>query len=319
MNNTLLEEIAPRTEPLNSISRSVLRTLLYFDIFHHPLTAEEVHRYLNRTLSGFSDTELALINLCSSGYVRNTGKYFFVGNDIGVIQRREKGEEKSEKVMQIAKRFSNLIAHFPFVEGICLSGSLAKGYMDNKTDIDYFIITKPNRLWLCRTFLIIFKKIFLLNSKKYFCLNYFIDTCNLEIPDKNIFTATEIIFIIPTYNEKLYTDFINANSWVNRYYPNFQKSLSGKIFEKKSLPMKSFLENLFSKKLGEKLDLLCFKITLKYWKKKFKNFDEGQFDLNLRSRKNVSKHHPNGFQEKILDRLKEKIIAFEKEFDLILN
>ncbi|MEZ5195381.1 MAG: hypothetical protein R2764_02960 [Bacteroidales bacterium] len=83
-----------------------------------------------------------------------------------------------------AKRFSTFISNFPYVRGISLSGSLSKGYIGDDPDIDYFIITKENRLWLSCTMLIAFKKIFLFNSCKYFCVNYFIDTNNLEIEEK---------------------------------------------------------------------------------------------------------------------------------------
>src|SRR4029453_8923510 len=97
-----------------------------------------------------------------------------------------------------------LIASFPYVRCVCISGSLSKKYFDDTTDIDFFVITKPGRLWVCRTFLILFKKLFLLNSKKYFCINYFIDSDNLEIPDQNIFTATELTTLIPMHDYELY-------------------------------------------------------------------------------------------------------------------
>ena len=85
---------------------------------------------------------------------------------------------------------------FPFVRGVFLSGSISKGFMSESDDIDYFIITAPGRLWLTRTLLILFKKIFLFNSFRNFCLNYFIDSENLYIPEHNRYTATEIVFLI---------------------------------------------------------------------------------------------------------------------------
>ena len=80
-----------------------------------------------------------------------------------------------------------------------ISGSLSKGYYDDDGDIDFFIITSPKRLWIARTFLILYKKIFLLNSRKYFCVNYFISSNALEIEEKNIFTATELTTLLPMF------------------------------------------------------------------------------------------------------------------------
>ena len=69
---------------------------------------------------------------------------------------------------------------------------------------------------------------------------------------------------------------------------------------------------------GEKLDAWFFRITLKYWKKKFSHFDETTFDFRLRSKKNVSKHHPLGFQEKVLNNYAENILSFSRANHLSL-
>jgi len=75
---------------------------------------------------------------------------------------------------------------------------------------------------VCRAFLTLYKKLVLGNSHRNFCLNYFIDSNNLEIPDKNIFTATEVAFLIPMYNYTLYENFICMNNWFRREFPNFK-------------------------------------------------------------------------------------------------
>jgi hypothetical protein len=210
-----------------------------------------------------------------------------------------------------ARFYSRLISYFPFVEGVFISGSLAKGVVDKKGDIDYFIITRPGRLWLCRTSLIVFKKLFLFNSKKYFCVNYFIDSNNLQIPDKNIFTATELIFAKPMYSPQLCTSFFESNSWQYNFYPNKPLIDVSHAHKKNNTILKRFVEWIFKDSLGEKLDTWCFKYTLNHWKNKFDNFDKEAFDLNFRSRKNVSKHHPSGFQHKVLKLHQQKIDEFQ--------
>ena len=101
--------------------------------------------------------------------------------------------------MHKALRNARLIFHFPFTRAIMISGSLSKNYADEASDVDYFIIVKPGRLWIARTLLIIYKRIFLMNSKKYFCVNYFIDEDHLEIEEKNLFTAVELTTLIPIH------------------------------------------------------------------------------------------------------------------------
>ena len=229
------------------------------------------------------------------------------------------GEKRAAPARRKAIKYSAWIASFPFVRGVCISGSLSKGTMDAAADIDYFIITHPGRLWLSRTLLVLFKKIFLLNSRKYFCINYFITTDNLQIPDQNIFTATESATLIPTYNHSLYGQFHRSNEWVRNYYPQFRMRTEEWCVTEKWKPVKRFSEAIFGGVIGEKLDAFCFRLTLRYWKRKFSDFDETTFDHRLRSRNNVSKHHPQGFQEKVLKAYESQIRKFEDEHSLSLG
>ena len=92
------------------------------------------------------------------------------------------------------------IKRFPFVRAVFLSGELSKNISSDDGDIDFMIVTEKNRLWICRTLLTFFKKIFLFNQKKYLCINYFVDEEHLHLPKKNIFTATEIAHVKPLFN-----------------------------------------------------------------------------------------------------------------------
>lgn len=312
-----MEVLEPNTIPVDTAltekQSAIIKTLLYFSVFRYPLTIKEIHENCQCQKITLSETEAALNKLVQAGYIWKTEQFYSVNDDISVVDRRKKGNKLAEKYLLKAKRYTKLISCFPFVEAVFLSGSLAKGYVDEEGDIDYFIITKPGRLWLCRTLLVTFKKVFLFNSHKYFCVNYFIDSNNLEVPDKNIFTATELVFARPMYNKNLCSDFFEANQWKDNFYPNKPIANLSIVPPAGKNLLKKINERLFKGFLGEKLDQWCFKFTLAHWKKKFSDFDESTFDLNVRSRKNVSKHHPNGFQQKVLKAHEESIKAFNKK------
>ncbi len=114
-----------------------------------------------------------------------------------------------------------LISRFPFVRAVLASGSLSKGYMDEKSDIDFFIITAPHRLWIARTLLVLYKRLFLGGSHKHFCVNYFVDEDHLEIEEKNLFTATELATVLPLYGAEQYKSLIKTNGWVRDFFPNY--------------------------------------------------------------------------------------------------
>jgi hypothetical protein len=227
-----------------------------------------------------------------------------------LVERRLTGERHAEKSLRTAVRYSRRIAAFPFVRAVALSGSISKKYMDDSSDIDYFILTAPGRMWVTRTLLVLYKKVFLLNDRKNFCVNYFLSEDALEVPDKNIFTATEVSFLIPTYNYGLYSEFMHANSWAKDFLPNFPLRQKEFMIVERKFFIKPLLENILSGSFGEMLDSMFFRITLRFWKKKFSHFDASTFDFRLRSRKNVSKHHPRGFQEKVLKKYAEGLSEF---------
>jgi hypothetical protein len=75
---------------------------------------------------------------------------------------------------------------------------LSKNFADERADIDYFVVTKANRLWIARTLMHLFKKLtFLVGKQHYFCMNYFVDEEALTIQEKNLFTAVEVATLIP--------------------------------------------------------------------------------------------------------------------------
>lgn len=114
-----------------------------------------------------------------------------------IIRVRHEREQKARLMLSAAATMGALLRRFPFVQAAFLSGALSKGVATKGADVDLFIITSEQRLWISRTFLTAFKKFFLLNSKKFFCLNYFITEEHLEIPEKNIYSATELLTLRP--------------------------------------------------------------------------------------------------------------------------
>jgi hypothetical protein len=195
---------------MTQVQKAILRTLLYFDLFSHPLNKQELFRMIS-VKTDWDEFEQSLSGLLELNLAGTEAGYFFIINGGSSIHERIKKLIRANRYHRISRFISGLIWLHPFVKAVLVSGSLSKSAFSKKDDIDFFVITEPGRLWLSRTALMLFKKIFLLNSKKYFCLNYFIDAESLEIPDKNIFTATEIAFLIPLRNAELCGKFLSAN------------------------------------------------------------------------------------------------------------
>ena len=79
------------------------------------------------------------------------------------------------------------------------------------------------------------------------------------------------------------------------------------------------MESLLNNRLGDSLDRFFMKNTLRFWKKKFSHFEDEDFNVALKTRTYVSKHHPRNFQRKVMDALAEKTAAFERQHNVSLS
>lgn len=290
--------------------KSILRTLLYFDIFSYPLTKKEIEQF--SPLATNSRNAGTLDKLVAMQLVYEHNEFYMVQNQLPLASRRIAGNSLARKKLKTAQRYSRLIARIPFVRGIMLSGSISKGYMDSKSDIDYFIITEVNRLWIVRTMLAFIRRIFLFNSHKNLCTNYFVDLQNLEIVEKNAFTAIEFSTLVPMYGKPALDQLMQANLWARDFLPN---SPSAELStQEDNYLLKPFLEKILPHSYLDRFNLWLLNKTIQFWRKKYGTLlSDNDFQIAFRSTPGISKSHPQFFQKKVLDRLDQKIKSFEVE------
>lgn len=111
----------------------------------------------------------------------------------------------------------------PMIKFVGISGSLAA---DNPTkdrndhlDIDIFLITRNQCLWLYNILRGI-RNLFPRSKRgPELCINYVMDETNLMVANRNFYTATEIRNLIPVSGMDAYRKFLQVNNWVDYYYP----------------------------------------------------------------------------------------------------
>lgn len=294
---------------MSKVELAVIRVLAYYHIFHHPLTATEIAQKAG--IKGISpkETKEVLNGLLVAGVISEYDNYYFLPDSDTIVKRRLDGELRAKKLMKKAHRMSRIIYAFPFVRAVLISGSLSKGTVPVDADIDYFIITKKNRLWIARTMLVLFKRVFLMGSKKYFCVNYFVDEDHLDIPDKNIFTATEVSTLIPMRGNEFCEKFAETNSWYKELYPNI--SLPKIDSENKGVAKrvsKNLLEPLFFHTLAEKLEKYFMKKTYARWMSMYGGgYSDKEFELAFRTHRGTSKNHDKNYQKRVLNAVEENV------------
>lgn len=289
------------------LEQSLLRSLAYFAVFQYPLSIGELCQFGTHSQAGQSSVQALLDSWVAHGIIFRNGPWYQIKNEPNWAVQRVAANQRADHILPLAMRIGRFIGRFPFVRSVFVSGSLSKHVISENSDVDFFIVTRPGRLWLARTMLILFKKVCLLNSHRYFCVNYFVDTENMDIAEKNLFTATELVTLLPVYGREGYHAFAAANVWARAYYPMFPSRSVDAVPAQKQGLLKKMLEWVLGGALGHWLDNKSMDVTLSYWKRKFQHMDQETFALALKSEKGISKHHPLHFQQKVLDQYQQNL------------
>jgi predicted nucleotidyltransferase len=293
---------------LTEINKNILATLAYFDMFNYPLTRVEIFLFLQQKYRQH-DFDVALQYMVASQSVYKFDNFYTLKNEAKLVDRRTAGNRKAAELMKTARRVSELLIRFPYVRGIAISGSLSKNYADDESDIDLFVITAKNRLWVARTIMHAFKKLtFLFNKQHYFCMNYYVDEQQMQITEKNIYTATEVVTLIPLQGDTVFDQFFASNAWTQNYLPNNYLRLSSAKPSESGF-FKQTVEWLFNNSVGDFLDRSLMKITGNRWNKKTieKRLNVNGVVLSMSAEKHCAKPHPVEFQKKLMGRYDEKI------------
>jgi predicted nucleotidyltransferase len=182
--------------------------------------------------------------------------------------------EKIEKASKIA----NLLSKIPTIKLICATGSIAINNADQDADLDLFIVTSKDTLWLTRPLVFFILKALRLrrsaklpehNSKRVkdkVCDNLWLDESALKILEskRNLYTAHEVLQAKPLFDRGgLYQQFIHQNSWTKTYLANAYAAVSRQRSAVRSMNAES--------RMLKALNFIFYKIQYLYMKKKITN------------------------------------------------
>lgn len=255
------------------LQKAIISTVVFFDMFDYPLTEAEIWRFCYFQ-DGRNKDDCSLENIkkiLGSGVLndrieKNDGFYFLRGRE-EIIKIREKRNVQSIRKFRKAKFAIRIFTFFSFIKMAAVVNFMPIRNAKKDSDIDLFIITKENRIWLTRIICAGICQLFGLrptekNTKDKICLTFFISEDNLDLQnialDKNdIYFHYWLANIIPIYNkDKTYEKFILANSWIKKFLPNFKLIIPSKKQKINFTPNLSFLFNFdFLERLAKKIQL----------------------------------------------------------------
>ncbi|KKP38946.1 MAG: hypothetical protein UR28_C0011G0006 [Candidatus Peregrinibacteria bacterium GW2011_GWF2_33_10] len=230
-----------------------LKTITWFDVFNYPLQQNEIKTNfdLNNNVNNIQ-LEKGLYCLKDRG---------------NLIDLRGKKEIIAKKLWEKINFWKWIFQITPFIKMVAVCNTLAFNNPDENSDIDLFIVTQNNRLFISRTILTFLTSIFGLRrhgqkTEKRFCLSFWItenalNLENIQIKNNDPYLAFWCKTLKPIINkDNIYQKFLEINQrWIGENdpcpcynYPNkyFRPKKEFSIQDKKLISKCSVLYSLFS-------------------------------------------------------------------------
>lgn len=238
----------------SDLETAILQTVAYVDGFDYPLTAEEVHRFL----IGQPATRQQVEALLTDGHllpcqISECDGYYMLPGREQIAAIRQQREAIAQQLWPHALRYGRSIAHMPFVRMVSVTGSLAVNNAIEGADIDYLVVTENGRLWLTRALVILIVRL-AARQGVALCPNYFITRRALQIDQQNLYTAHELVQMIPIAGIDIYHRLQQLNLWTNEYLPNAQWSGNGHAYAPPALHPRRLAELVLNTPIGARLE-----------------------------------------------------------------
>lgn len=294
----------------HTLTEPVLSTILYFDIFNHPVNQDEIHSFCPVHIDKRILPDL-LRDMCESGLVKVAADHYGVGDIAMMVSRRRQAEKRAEEVLAQAYENGRFIERFPFVNSVFLSGSISKNVMHEESDVDYFILSNHERVWISMLILKLYKKFALRKRSEFFCLNYFVSDQAMEIEEQSMFTAVEIATLHAVRETDLKESLIKQNSWVKEILPNHPfHCQSPSIPRGQKATAIRLLEKTLSGRLGDLVDRFIRRFIEWFNRAKFRQFKgHPDWELMFRTHRNQAKFHSKNHHRKIINLHQERLAS----------
>ena len=288
-----------------ALQTAILKTVAYVDGFDYPLTADEIHRYL----IGVTTTREQVREILENGrlvphQLSRQGHYFMLPGRENIAATRQQREAIAQQMWPHALKYGRLMAHLPFVRMVSVTGSLAVNNAIEGADIDYLIVTANGRLWLSRAFVIFIVR-WARRQGIPLCPNYFLSQRALHIAEQNLYTAHELVQMIPLAGLSVYQQLQQMNGWTGHYLPNASWSGNSQSYVPAAFHPRRLAEWTLNTALGTYLE---------QWEmqRKIRKFSHQQTAESAFS-PDWCKGHFDGHAQYILENFDKRVKSFNKQ------
>jgi len=241
-------------EPTWRLADAVDATVAYADIFDFALTESEIHRDLVGMFATPAEVAGAIRNSVRTGVLAREHEYLTFAGREDLWERRISQADDNRRLWPRARAIGAVFAILPFVRLVGVTGSLAANNPASDADIDYLLIASPGRLWFVRALAVGVVRMARQAGIKI-CPNYLLTTNSLDLPRHDIYTAHELLQMVPLSGSDVYLTLRAQNRWADRFLPNRAgQTLSVPPLGFAAASFKSLSERAFGGAVGSRLD-----------------------------------------------------------------
>lgn len=269
-----------------NLQESILQTIVFFDLFDFPLTAEEIHEHLFDYPKKVHIKEIKGTLNEMEGVLSHVHDYYTLKGREQLVDTRKARKFIAEKLWGRTRQYGQYITKIPFVKMVAVCNNLAYDNASEQSDIDLFIVIDEGRMWTAR--LLITTILHFFGVRRYgdkvagrFCLSFFatpqaLDMEKIKIQPNDPYLAYWTKLLTPIYGEETYKEFRKKNEkWIKEHYNlEFPDEEKKKVSFTHHHKLKRFFEWLLKGKLGHAVEGLIKKIFKKRTLKKAENLDE---------------------------------------------
>jgi hypothetical protein len=179
-------------------------------------------------------------------------------------ERRQRNRE-ADWQLAMGRQAAQHVARLPFVRGVFLSGSLSKNVMTHRSDVDLFLVAAKGRVWCLYALLRVLRSVAPSFRELRICPNFLVDQDSLAVPDRNIFTATELMTLIPVCGPGEYGRLLQANAWARERLPHHPGGRQDLLLQPPSSRWVRFVEGLFRGRIGDRVDGTVMRFLYRRW------------------------------------------------------
>ena len=284
----------------DEISDGIFTTGIYSAIFNCPISKEDLFRSLYKaecTPDTFETALNLLLDEFSDLIREENGLLFFYPATQTFSGRQKQIEDNKNYIGQSAKTIK-LISAIPFVKYLYFSGGTAHANHADEKDVDLFIVTGKNRVWISYS---IFRVLAKINRNFHpMCFNYVVDEMAAAIGyQHDFYTAHQLIYLQPVNEKSSRFNVLGLNSWIFDFFPNM------KLYVAENKPTGNSNEIGF---LGYLNLVLLFLWT---WNLRRKNILNGNGGVLIDSHR--IKLHTNDHRPKIYERFSKTLHDVQKK------